>query len=267
MEDKLKELFESNYQRLRDEGGHALTDYAKSEAFEQVLWYWRRLRDLAEKVTDTEVRLSLPNQTTPGGRPFSIDGIVDIVREDATTKMYDVKTHDLAYIQANKELYEEQLNIYAHIWQELRKNDLDTTAVISSDLPDNLKKAIRSRDVEKIKKEAAAWDPVVPIELKKDKVAATIKAFGEVVDAIEDGEFSCPRPEVLKSKFPGTSKTFAHKICLNCDGRYACNAYRQYATAQVHGKARDLVKYFEQDIEKEQQEDWFESNTANKEEI
>lgn len=257
----------ANYQRLRDEGGHALTDYAKNEALEQVLWYWRRLRGLAEKVTDTEVRLSLPNQKTPAGRPFSIDGVVDIVREETSTKMYDVKTHNLEYIQANKELYEEQLNIYAHIWRELRKNDLESTAVISSDLPEGLKRALRAGDLAKVKEAAEAWDPVVPIDIKKEKVDATIKAFGEVVDAIEDGKFSCPSAAKLKDKFPGTSKTFAYKVCLNCDGRYCCNAYRQYAVAQVHGKSRDLVKYFEKDIEKEQQEDWLESNTATEEDI
>ena len=263
MEDKLKDFFEANYQRLREEGGHALPEYAKEEAWRHVLWYWRRLRELAENVTETEVRLSLPNKKPPAGRPFSIDGVVDIVREGETAKMYDVKTHDLGYIQGNKELYEEQLNIYAYIWSELRKNNLEGAAVISTALPEGLKRAIRSNNDAQIKKEVAAWDPIVPIDIKKDKVEATIKAFGEVVDAIEDGEFTCASFDKLKQKFPGTAKAFAIKVCLNCDARYCCDSYRAYASVQAHGKAKDLLKYFQHDFDKEEQEDWIEANTQS----
>ncbi len=60
--------------------------------------YWKKLRHIAEKVTDTEVRLNLPNQTTPKGRGFCVEGVVDIVREDEKVTMYDIKTHDLAVI-------------------------------------------------------------------------------------------------------------------------------------------------------------------------
>jgi hypothetical protein len=266
METKLRDFFEANCQRLREEGGHALSEYAKEEAWEQVLWYWRRLQGLAKKVTETEVRLSLPSLKTPAGRPFSIDGIVDIIREDGTAKMYDIKTHDLDSVNGNKELYEEQLNVYAHIWQGVRGNPLETAAVISTAFPKEMKQAIRARDEAKLKKEFEKWDPIVPIEIKKEKVAETIKAFGTVVDAIEDGQFVCPAPAKLKDIFPGTTKTFAYKVCLNCDGRYCCEAYRTYVSTQVSGRARELVKYFQKDFEKEQQEDWLESNTSSAEE-
>lgn len=266
MEVKLRGFFEDNYQRLREEGGHALSESAKEEAWEQVLWYWRKLHGLANKVTDTEVRLSLPNQKTPAGLPFSIDGIVDIIREDGTAKMYDIKTHDLDAVNGNIELYEEQLNVYAHIWQELRGNPLDIAAVISTAFPKEMKQAIRSGDAAKVKKEFDKWEPIVPIEIKSEKVAETIKAFGTVIDAIEEGHFSCPPATKLKEKFPGTNKTFAYKVCLNCDGRYCCESYRTFASAHVSGKARELVKYFQKDFEKEQQEDWLESNTSPVEE-
>ena len=61
--------------------------------------------------------------------------MVDIVKEDDDTWMYDIKTHDAEYINANKEFYENQLNIYAHIWQNLRKEKLNHTAVISTHIP------------------------------------------------------------------------------------------------------------------------------------
>ena len=102
LEEKIRDYFEENYQLLRLEGGHALTADAKELALNQVLMYWKKLQDIAKKVTDAEVRLSLPNQKTPKGRTFSIEGIVDIVREEEMTGMYDVKTHDLEYIEENK---------------------------------------------------------------------------------------------------------------------------------------------------------------------
>ena len=105
IEEKIRELFEQNYQLLRLDGGHALTEDVKDLALNQVILYWRKLKDVAKKVTDAEVRLSLPNQTTPKGKAFSIDGVVDIVREGNVTQMYDIKTHDLDYVHQNKELY------------------------------------------------------------------------------------------------------------------------------------------------------------------
>ena len=90
----LREAFEANYERLRLETGHTLPVDLKATAWEQVLLYWRRLAELARRVTETEVRLTLPDQRTPKRRRFGIEGVVDIVREDGRTVMYDLKTHD-----------------------------------------------------------------------------------------------------------------------------------------------------------------------------
>jgi len=94
METALKKMFDENFQRLRAESGHALSPEVKNLAWQQVVLYWRRLREIAESITDTEVRLNLPCQKTPKGRVFSIEGVVDIVREADRTTMYDIKTHD-----------------------------------------------------------------------------------------------------------------------------------------------------------------------------
>jgi hypothetical protein len=173
--------------------------------------------------------------------------------------MYDIKTHDAAYIQHNKEFYEDQLNVYAHVWQELRKNKLDLTAVISTTLPKGLREALRLGNVDQIDKEIAGWDPVIPISIQQEKVAKTIKAFAEVVDKIEDGEFPCPSLDVLKSKV--TDKDiFAANVCGNCDGRFACEAYREYARGATKGKAGEFMKYFSSSIDKDEQEEWLSAN-------
>ena len=69
----LRDAFEANYARLRYETGHALSLELKEAAWQQIHLYWQRLHDLARRVTETEVRLVLPNQKTPNGRTFGIE--------------------------------------------------------------------------------------------------------------------------------------------------------------------------------------------------
>lgn len=261
IEDKIREIFEQNYELLRLEGGHALTENVKDDALNQVLMYWRKLKSVAKKVTDAEVRLSLPNQKTPKGRSFSIDGVVDIVSEKDEIHMYDVKTHDLEYIKGNQELYEEQLNVYAHIWQELRKNSLSFVAVISTALPEGIKEALRSQNEERYKKAIEQWSPILQIGIEEGRLKKTIQSFGKIVDEIEDGRFDCCSVETLSEKFPGTKYTFAVKICSNCDGRFSCNAYRAYAKNATKGKAHEFAKYFESSLDRDEQEDWLVGNS------
>ena len=143
IEKKIKEIFEENYETMRLDGGHALAADARQNALDQVLLYYQKLSEIAEKVTETEVKLSLPEQKTPKGRNFTIEGVVDNVNENEEVCMYDIKAHDLEYIRDNKELYERQLNIYRHIWQKVRGNKLDKTAIISTKIPNELRSAIK----------------------------------------------------------------------------------------------------------------------------
>src|SRR5438552_16867195 len=91
---KIREFFDRNLAELQAEGGHALAPEVRRVALEQVRLYWRKLRGIGEKVTDTEVKLNLPGQKTPHGRAFGIDGIVDIGREEDRTILYDIKPPD-----------------------------------------------------------------------------------------------------------------------------------------------------------------------------
>ena len=60
--EKIREYFEENYELLRLEGGHAVTEDIKQLALTQVLYYFTKMKDVANKVTDTEVKLTLPGQ-------------------------------------------------------------------------------------------------------------------------------------------------------------------------------------------------------------
>ena len=203
------------------------------------------MREVAEKVTDTEVRLTLPEQLTPAGKRFTIEGVVDIVREDDEVWMYDIKTHDPNYIAANIGYYEKQLNVYTYIYENLRGNKLDHTAIISTAFPSNLKVAIASGDVARIKKELSKWSPLIKVPYDKGKIDETILDFGEVVDKIETYCFEPKNVDDLKKMVEGTNSIFATRVCRNCDVRFSCETYREYARQTGTRTKSNFKKYFE----------------------
>lgn len=230
----IREAFDQNYERLRLEGGHPLAPDVKETAYQQVLRYWQKLREVAESVTDTEVKLTLPEQVTPRGRRYTIEGVVDIVRDDEQTVMYDIKSHDPEYVRGNIRLYEKQLNVYAHIWQNLRGEPLDLTAVIATAFPAALRDAIGRGDEALVEREMEKWDPLVEIPFNQDHIEETIREFGEAVDAIEGKEFAPPAAEALRARVGGSRVLFATHVCRNCDARFSCGSYREYATSSAN---------------------------------
>jgi hypothetical protein len=198
IEDFIREALEKNFEGLRLESGHALSAANKQKALHQALLYWRKLSDIATRITETEVRLNLPGQTTPSGKKFGIEGVVDIVREGDRVIMYDIKTHAAEDVQAQAELYERQLNIYAYIWQNLRGQPLDEIAIIATAYPDALKLAMDGNDEEAILSEIEAWDPVVEIDFDLSHVDRIIRDFGRVVDRIENGQFGTITSQLWK---------------------------------------------------------------------
>lgn len=229
MEEWISREYEANYERLRLEGGHALSPEVKRQGLLQVIMYFRKMREVAESVTETEVKLTLPEQTSPKGNKFTIEGVVDIIREKGTTTMYDIKTHDAEYVIGHKEDYSDQLNVYTHIWQNLRNEQLNGTAIIATQFPKTLKKAIDAQEDEKLLRELEKWNPVISIPFSQEKVEDTIHKFACVVDKIEGREFHPPSVDKLRELIRGTKQRFATRICRNCDARFSCNAHREFA--------------------------------------
>jgi len=262
IEDELQTMFETNYESLKLQGGHSLTPEVREAAWNQVLYYYKKLRkQIAEKVTKTEVKLTLPEQETPIGRRFTIEGVVDIVTENDETWMYDLKTHEAGYIKKNKEMYEQQLNVYAYIWEQLRNNKLDHTAIISTVLPSGLRNALRNRPLiqEKIKVETDKWDPVIPLDFNHKKIKETIHEFGTVVDNIQGREFKPAPPEKLDSADDGSIK-FVSRYCINCDGRFSCSSYRKYVTKITGRSQADFKRYYSAYDDETAQTDYILSN-------
>jgi hypothetical protein len=240
----IRQNFEQNYARLQLDGGHALTPYVKEAAFRQVQMYWRRLHEIANSVTDTEVRLTLPEQTSLKGRKYTIEGVVDIIREDDRTVMYDIKTHDPDDVRSRLDAYQRQLNVYAHIWQGLRGQPLDETAIIATAFPAALREAYRRKDQRRIEQELERWEPVVNIPMEQEKVDETIRDFGAIVDRIEDKQFAPPPVETLKTRCESSRDLFATRVCRNCDARFSCASYRRYAISTNSKKDFNFSEYF-----------------------
>ena len=108
---------------------------------------------------------------------------------------------------------------------------MDGTAIIATQFPRTLKRAIDSDDEVKLAREMEKWDPMIPIPFSQEKVEDTIHKFACVVDKIEERAFRPPALEQLQERIKGTKQRFATRICRNCDARYSCDAYREYAQA------------------------------------
>jgi hypothetical protein len=262
IEDELLTMFDINYENLKLQGGHSMTSEVREAAWNQVLFYFRKLRkEIAEKVTKTEVKLTLPELETPAGRRFTIEGIVDIVTENDETWMYDIKTHEAGYITKNKRVYEQQLNVYAYIWEHLRGNKLDHTAVISTVLPSGLRNALNNIPInpEKVKAEIYKWNPVIPLAFNQEKIEDTIRDFGAAVDNIEAREFKPAPPEKLDASDDGKVK-FVTRYCINCDGRFSCSSYRKYVSKITDRKQADFRRYYSAYDDETAQTDYILSN-------
>lgn len=258
---QIKIAFAQNYEILRLEGIHALTEDIKQLALDQVLFYYDKMRDVAERVTDTEVELTLPEQRTPQGRRFTIRGVVDIVREEDETWMYDIKTHDLDYIKSNKELYEQQLDVYAHIWCNLRGERLDHTAIISTAIPKPMWNAFRQGNMYQFTREKEGWNPLVEIDLKEENVDQMIRDFGTVVDCIEEKEFAPVHMARIKERVAGTQQLFVTRVCRNCDARYSCSSFREYAREGGEGVKSAMKRYFDDFGTELDRESWLMENS------
>ncbi|MED4942984.1 PD-(D/E)XK nuclease family protein [Heyndrickxia coagulans] len=253
----IEEAFEENYELLRLEGGHSLSPHVKKLALEQVKQYWKKLRNLAENVSDTEVRLTLPQLKTPSGKYYTIQGVVDVVKEDDKTVMYDIKTHDVDFVRCNKKDYEGQLNIYAHIWQSVRGQHLDGTSIIAIGETEGLRKAkqraSQSNNEQILEEAIEEWNPEVPIQLEAEQVEAYLESFGEVVDMIEGFQFSPPPVEKLHSKGQD-NKSFVEHVCRNCDVRFSCESFKEYAFSSSRAKNNFLAFYDDYGTEHERVE-------------
>jgi hypothetical protein len=230
-EQALREDFDAHFQRLAAESGRALAGYVREQAWTQVLLYARRLRTFADGVSETEVRLLLPDRQSPGSRSFAIEGVVDVVEANGSRKMYDIKTHTPVEGLEDERVtrnIQQQLTLYASLWQNLRGEPLDGIGIIATKPSAAVDAALQRGSRADIEKAVRDWSPVKELALNTASIDETIRRFGCVVDAIESGEFPPRDAEDLSKKDPGGRQNFGVDTCRNCGGRFGCSSYRSY---------------------------------------
>ncbi len=252
--------FQQNLETIRAEGGHALTADVIQLAKFQVLLYYKKLKEIAQSVSETEVKLNLPFQKTRKGRVFGIEGVVDIVSDHEKTIMYDIKTHDADYVRANLHLYEDQLNVYAYIWKNLRGRSLDECAIIATAFPKSVKEGLSSNEPKIYNSAFINWQPLIEISINPQEVEHTVQEFAQVIDAIEDRKFEPTPVERIRDNIHGTTVNFAVFVCHNCDARFSCSSFRKYAEISKSPRAGQIRKYFVDPIPELDQEVWFTNN-------
>ena len=78
-----------------------------------------KLSDLATKVDETELKLFLSGLETTKGNKFSILAYVDIARTQEEVFLYDIKTENVKFLEANRKRHEDQLNLYSKMYYDL----------------------------------------------------------------------------------------------------------------------------------------------------
>lgn len=254
---EIRELFEDNFEELKFETGRSITPNMKEFAWQQVKLYYEKLGEVAKNITETEVKLILPEQVTPKGKKYTIEGVVDIVQEEDRTIMYDIKTHNCNDVENNKELYKGQLNVYAHIWKNLRNTKIDNLAIIATAPPIELREAINIGDKDLLNILKDSWNPIVDLVFDKREVTKQIQSFGETVDKIEDGEFKAPSLAQLKKIKKGQKAPFGTAVCRHCDARHSCMPYDKYINkVELDEETIKLIE-LEDKVENEEWKDAF----------
>ncbi|HUX38085.1 MAG TPA: PD-(D/E)XK nuclease family protein [Rectinemataceae bacterium] len=237
----LEERFADNLTILETEQRLRINAFVREQALLQVKLYWRKLRDLALRVTQSELPMTLSNQRTKEGRSFTISGVADIVEEGGKNILYDIKTHDPDFVVAHRERYEAQLNIYAKIWSDRNGATIDETAVIATPLPGKLKYALSEGNQAMYRRAMEEWNPIIPIGYREENVTKTLEEFAETVDDIESCRFDPPPVAALEAPMGAGRTVFGRKICRNCDIRFACESYRDYALKARRLSTDDLL--------------------------
>jgi hypothetical protein len=101
-----------------------------------------------------------------------------------------------------------------------------------------------------------AWQPLIRMPFTRESRDATIEDFGSVVDAIEERAFPPPSPERLEEDFAGKGRSFAGRVCQNCDARFSCSSYRAWRMDGKKLRSDNVLDYFSLAENREEDEEY-----------
>lgn len=225
---ELRERFECNFEELKFEMGRSITLNMKEFAWQQVKLYYEKLDKVSKTITETDVKLILPQLETPKGKKFTIEGIANIASVEGKITMYDIKAYNSKEVETNSEIYKEQLKVHAHIFKNLRGIEIDNVAIIATEPPKKLKDAMNIGEEDLVNSLIDNWNPIVELDFDDEDITMEIERFGQMVDKIEDCEFKPPTLSKLREVKKGHNDPFVTAVCRHCDARYSCSSYYKY---------------------------------------
>ena len=225
-EEKLREFFEANYEYLKETSGHSINEMMRERAFEQVLMYWKKHKDIMLDGDVTSVNFSLSNQKTPNqGIPFSVEGMLNVLEKDGRKSLFEVTTNSREEIEGSIDDYKDELNLFAYELEKTQGQKIDETFVLSTSVPKDVKYALKTKDIPQLKEALEKWNPVVSVQHDALAQENALRKVGEVVEKINACQFDPPPPSALNKKFQDGKPFYTH-VCQNCDLRKSCESFR-----------------------------------------
>ena len=195
--DNIRKWLETNYSTLsKSEHSYLGTDQIEA-AYDQVQAYVDRINSgspfggtegesLWRYIQDAEVEVSLVKPD------YILKGTVDLIRGDGdTVELVDFKSEKKPDVDKEIESfnrYQRQLEVYAHLVEERTGKEVSKMHLYYTG--------------------ESQGEPTITFEKSQESIESTIKQFDEVVEKIQNHEF--------------TSTARNRKSCLNCDMRYYC---------------------------------------------
>ena len=187
-DDQIENWFDANYVHLSQQERLYLNPGAQNAALDHILRYAHRERETWDKLSETEVEVSVVKDA------YILKGHVDLIRgADNTLEIVDFKSEQKPDLERDRERidrYRRQLEVYAHI--------------------------IEGRTGHKISKMHLYYtgsdntNPYVSFDRDAHSINQTMEAFDGIVGRMKNKDFEiAARPD---------------KICANCDFKPYCDA-------------------------------------------
>lgn len=178
--------FNTNYEAIA-KVQHAYLGKPQLEvALEQIMRYAEKQSENWKKIRDAEVEIGLvrPN--------YILNGVVDLIEgNEKTVEIVDFKSEkkpDIFRDSEKLERYKKQLQIYAYLIEQKTDKKVSKMHLYYTGEKNGV--------------------PTISFKNKKEDIQQTMKEFEEIVQKIEDKEF--------------TKKAESQTICDNCDMRFFC---------------------------------------------
>ena len=187
-EERISDWFNANYTHLSRQERLYLSPGVQNAALEHVLKYARRERGTWDRLSETEVEVSLVKEA------YLLKGHVDLIRgEGDTLEIVDFKSEkkpDLLSEREKVERYRRQLEVYAHIIEGRTGQRISKMHLYYTGEDDSY--------------------PYISFDKDARSIDQTMEVFDGIVERIENKDFEiASRPE---------------KLCRNCDLKAYCDA-------------------------------------------